>query len=511
MPDKKYHGIIFTECNGSIGWGRDAGAYTVASQLRTNGYNILVIDFFSHFDEKMWRNIIKKYVSRETVFLGFSSTHMSQLLPENWEEQYSEDHRTKKHKSWDTYFIQSPEIMNSWINFARRQQPKIKILVGGQKVAQKKSLQKKYPFVDLWIGGMADVSIVKIIDQLSQGIELPKRIRSELDYGSISEDEFSKSQIHWSKDDFLFPNEAVPLEISRGCPFRCSFCDYYKRKMNSWIKSETLLKEQLIELWENFKVKDYMITDFIVNENMNKMNMIWKVFTSLPFKPSWSGFGRLELIGKYPEMVHMIHESGAKAVQWGIESINAKVGPYIGKNTKVDEVEQLLDACRSVWKDDIIMGSGFIIGLPGDTPDDARITLKWLVAQKWLHGWEVTPLFIGLYDEKKAYTIDFSKIQKSPQSYGYEVLLEKKNDQFHCSWKNDSWTHQDTIDLIENFQRTPQWKKRLVATYHGYSRIQNLGFSHNEILSMNRVDQSWLPKLIKNYNSMAHIYFKRIF
>ena len=133
-------------------------------------------------------------------------------------------------------------------DYAKQKFPQLKIVVGGQKVAQKRALQKKYPMVDLWVGGMADKSVLGLMKQFPD----TNFVKSELDYGSMTEQEFKYSKIHWTDDDYIFPHEALPLEISRGCPFNCAFCDYPKKAVNSWTLDETHLRDVLIENYERF-------------------------------------------------------------------------------------------------------------------------------------------------------------------------------------------------------------------------------------------------------------------
>lgn len=178
-----YDVVLFTECNGSIGWGRDAGAYTVASRLRESGYKVKVIDFFSHFTAERFQRAVDLYVSNQTKFLGFSSTHFSTLMPEDWETHWSADSRTRKSNMWNVYFPFSPEEVTKWFDSAKAKYPNIKIVVGGQKVAQKRALQKKYPMVDLWVGGMADKSVLGLMEQFPD----TNFVKSELDYGSMTE------------------------------------------------------------------------------------------------------------------------------------------------------------------------------------------------------------------------------------------------------------------------------------------------------------------------------------
>jgi len=503
-----YDVVLFTECNGSIGWGRDAGAYTIASRLREAGYNVKVLDFFSHFTQQRFQNAIDLYVSKHTKFLGFSSTHFSTLMPQDWETHWSADSRTRKSNMWNVYFPFSPEEIADWFDYAKQKFPQLKIVVGGQKVAQKRALQKKYPMVDLWVGGMADKSVLSIVENFPN----KNFVKSELEFGSISEEKFKFSKIHWHHDDTLFEHEALPLEISRGCPFNCAFCDYPKKAVNTWTLDETHLRNVLLENYDKFGIKNYMLTDFQVNENLEKMSMIHRVFTSMPFDIEWSGFGRLDLLNQKPEMIDMLYESGCRSIQWGIETINDTVGPLIGKVTRRNVIEDALQKCRDNWGDNVIMGSGFILGLPGETLDTCQELVNWISEQPWLNAWEITPLFIGGYDPNKEYTIDFSKIQRDPKKYGYDVKLEPDSRGIYVEeWQNGDMTKNAMINIIEQAQSSPAWQKRIMTSYLGYSRCRNLGFTYDELYVANKYNTKWIQDHAEKYNMIANEYLRKNF
>ena len=54
-----------------------------------------------------------------------------------------------------------------------------------------------------------------------------------------------------------------------------------------------------------------------------------------------------------------MYESGCKSIQFGIETITDRVGPLIGKVTRRKTIETALQNCTDVFKNDVIMGSGF--------------------------------------------------------------------------------------------------------------------------------------------------------
>jgi len=361
--------------------------------------------------------------------------------------------------------------------------------------------------VDIWVAGMAEVAISKVLEEIGTGKPTKKFVKSEALYGSISEEEFRSTNIDWHTSDHVFSDEALPIEISRGCPFRCTFCDYRKKEFGRWIKNFDVLGRHLVSNWERFKVRHYMITDFLVNEDLKKLRAFTKMVEALPFKFEWSGFGRIDLLYKNPEMIELMKRSGCRSVQWGIESINQVVGKSIGKNTDLKVIESVLEACRTAWGDEVIMGSGFVAGLPGDTEKSVKNLFAWLHSQAWLDGWEVTPLFIGDFDESKSYTIDHSAIQRKPEKFGYITNDPQENSGGFDNWRLGDLTKQKVIHWVEEFQSSDLWKNRLVPTYHGYSRVRNLGFSHSQIRKMNRLNHTWVSEVAKSYRGLAKNYF----
>lgn len=498
-----YDVVLFSDTNGSIGWGRDAGAYTIASQLRKNGYRVKTIDFFSFFDFNRFKNVIDTYVSKKTLFLGFSCTHMTSVLPQNLEDYYMNYQTKYKDNIVNVYLPFPPDTVTEWFAYVKELYPNIKTVVGGLKVAHKIQLQKKYPFIDLWVGGLADSSIVYVANSLKNNIDIPKKlIKSEIEH-PYPEEEFCNTSIQWHKtDDTIFEGEALPMEISRGCPFKCTFCDFPKRGKNTWIKNEDAIRNELLFNYENFGTTKYMISDSQINESIDKMRMVHKVFTSMPFKVEWTGFCRLELLNTYPEMVDLIYESGCKSVMWGIETINPNTGKIIGKNTNLKQIEYLLDLCKKRWGNEIITGSGFVFGLPNETAETIKDLTNWLTVQPYLDSWVISALYIGDYDPKKSYAKSFSKIQLDPKKYGYST--EKSPDK----WSYDNISRDSMLNTVEEFYHESRHLRSIVAK-HCYMRCLNLGFSHEELLKANLGNEEWVHEAINRYRYLAKVYFKR--
>ena len=73
--------------------------------------------------------------------------------------------------------------------------------------------------IDYWVLGEADYSIVHLANQIKNSKSISSNIYSGRDFNFT---EFRNSRIKFIENDLLFPNEAVVLELDRGCNFNCS-------------------------------------------------------------------------------------------------------------------------------------------------------------------------------------------------------------------------------------------------------------------------------------------------
>ena len=58
------------------GWIRGAGAYKLATELRSAGYSVQVIDFASRLTQHEVHKLFEKFITKETKILGLSLIHI---------------------------------------------------------------------------------------------------------------------------------------------------------------------------------------------------------------------------------------------------------------------------------------------------------------------------------------------------------------------------------------------------------------------------------------------------
>jgi len=90
---------------------------------------------------------------------------------------------------------------------------------------------------------------------------------------------------------------------------------------------------------------------------------------------SWHGFVRFERDLLDPDFVSGLAAGGCRMLQLGLESGSQQVLDRLQKGTRLDEVARMLDNLRQAG---IVTYVYIMLGTPGETLDDAELTLQFL-------------------------------------------------------------------------------------------------------------------------------------
>lgn len=460
--------LLFTDVADTLGYGKYAGTYKIATEVRDHGYTCQVIDLFSYYSLDKLELIIRKFCTNETILVGFSCSIMEKRI----------NGKVLNFGRPDSEFIEVIKLMKS-IN------PKLKVCVGGARV----TIKSFWKGVDYIVLNKGDSAIIALLDHLVNETNLktikniPVPVIDGNDY-FYPQEHFAKSQIKYIKEDIIFHGEVLPVEISRGCIFKCAFChfDLIGKKIGDWQKEEDILRDELLRNYELFGSTHFMFTDELINESLPKMRSIHKVLTSLPFQASYTSFARVDLIWRFPEMRELLLESGAISLAFGIETLHEEAGKKIGKALGAQRIKETLSYCNDLWKGKIITSSNFIVGLPGEPKESILETLEYLVSEDCpLDVFSFLPLYIRAEEDGRS---NHSKIDKDPKKFGYIIEAE-------TPWQNQHMTFTEAQSLVREIWKDPrvQQKSKFNATTW-IGRILNLGYSKEEIFNILNSDIS---------------------
>ena len=162
-------------------------------------------------------------------------------------------------------------------------------------------------------------------------------------------------------------DRALPVYISRGCPFRCGFCYNEVVMKRTWRQhSDEFVLEQLQWLKDNYRINavDYA-DDYLFGRIKPMQRLVEKV--GMP----WSGQVRVQLLK--PEFVQWMRDTGCQWVNIGAESGSQAVLDSMHKDQKAEQIEWGVRNLAEIVPE-VEANLSFIVGLPEETDADRQIT-----------------------------------------------------------------------------------------------------------------------------------------
>lgn len=159
-----------------------------------------------------------------------------------------------------------------------------------------------------------------------------------------------------------------PVATSRGCPFRCCFCNPHMG--GGWRPRPLAAVFDELE----FARREFAISSFAVSEpvfNMQEERVLefcaelmrrdWRL-------PWWNPSG-MRADGITPRLVQTLKQAGCTHIKIGVETLVPEIYPLVNKGEKL---ETIIHAIRTIKAGGMPLWGSFIIGLPGDTLATAR-------------------------------------------------------------------------------------------------------------------------------------------
>lgn len=425
--------IIFTGYEKSSGLERVGGAYRIATVLRREGWDVEVIDFFYHWNLEQLKELIKiRNQTGKISWVGFSATWIN----------YSSD--------------PVQQMLIDLLRHIKTDYPDIVTLAGGQNPSIAFPI---YNDIDYIIGGFGEHAVSAVLKyKFSNGPHFKGIPRSNGWY--IDANVFypawpmSDLSIEYEPRDFIYPNETLSTEISRGCKFACTFCNFPVLG----VKEDTTrdLDGFYTELQRNYDlygVSNYQVADETLNDRDEKLAKLGSIVKQLSFEPNFSAFIRGDILFSRPQQKELLAEAGVWAHYFGIETFNHDTGKSIGKGLHPDKIKAGLLDTRDYFLNTIKKYRGtvsLVYGLPKETKESIASALDWL-CNNWSDQNVIAfPFNINLTGKK-------SIIDENYEKYGYSIMKQEKRELYNrhnffsndlTIWENENMNMYDAIEAV---------------------------------------------------------------
>jgi radical SAM superfamily enzyme YgiQ (UPF0313 family) len=456
--------ILFTETSNLPAWIRGYGAHRLANHLRQKGFSVLVVDFSSYIKFDLWKQICDYAISDSTKLIGFSTTWWPYKIPGGDSPRFAKQ-ATAEAKSVDDPTLIEAAVNGSlrdWITYAKLINPKLKIILGGPKA----NFYLDIP-ADHFVIGYGETQVEDLITQPRR--IFPKIINHDTEAKSKTFD-FKYSHTCYTEYDQIQPYEKLMIEFSRGCRFKCSFCNYPligRKDVSNYIKDPDVIYSELMHNYENYGIKDYFVADDTLNDSTEKLEQIVKGIRKLPFQPKFSAYTRLDVMVKSPEHVSLLSEIGLARTWIGLDSLHPIASKKIGKGMSEHLKKEMLYKLQEEWGKTVTIDVGYIVGLPEEPKNFIEKVAEWINEK-----------------DNPIYNVEFIALLLVPPS---TVLQYSPRSDMDINYEKYGYQ-------IPNMEKFWQWTKQDDTEIYSYDQANSLAVQ----LNSQKIKKDYLPNMEEN-------------
>jgi len=321
----------------------------------------------------------------------------------------------------------------------------LKIIFGGPEISEGSIVFKEnYPFIDTFVSGEGEWFFK---EYFTGRADYSRKFNSSELYiqpsDMLTEPEFIIEPLS-SRLLNIMPDGSVFMELTRGCPYRCSYCYYSKNfstvrdipfeKLINVLRNPGCINEIYL-LCPAFDRSAGFREKLIELKNLNHgINLHTEI--------------RTDRINR--DTAQLMYDAGFKSLEVGLQSLNRRSLESVSRNSDTDKELQGMEYLRDAGID---LKIGIIPGLPGDTPESFINTVDTLVNRGFADSIELYPLMIlpGTAIRDRA-LMDGISFQSGPPYFYYDGWGISFTDiQEITSYVEDTTGLSQGIDYIPDF------------------------------------------------------------
>ena len=417
----------------NINFTRSISCYQLKHWLSKFGFKSQVIDFCQLLSADEIFDFLEQFVSKETLAIGISTSF------------------------WPT----DKNIPSNIEDSVRR-------------------IKDKYPHLKVISGGARKTWNPEFFDKLLIGEsenQLVEWCQSQVGKSSLLNRKFDIVNLdhRFDESDAILENEVLPIELGRGCIFKCKFCSHHNlgKPKFTYQRHFDIILDEIRYNNEKFGTTKYMFLDDTVNEDLDKIKNLSTIKEQTNIDIEWTGYLRADLVWSKPESAELLINSGLRSCFFGIETFHPLAGKSIDKGWASKHGKEYIPKLyKDLWGGKINIHLNFIAGLPFEGIDSLHESLNWCKSQN-IGCHRFVPL--TLYVEKND-SFASSEFTKNYSTYGY-----KNVDHNSGYWELDTMTSLDALEF-SNYSRNVLRNINTVSSWDVFNGV-NLGYTTDDVMS----------------------------
>ncbi len=164
-----------------------------------------------------------------------------------------------------------------------------------------------------------------------------------------------------------------PLSTSRGCPYRCSFCNPHMGGQKWRPRPLDSVFEELDFARKAFGIRQFQIVEPVFNLLPERVIRFCDELIRRQSGLPWFCASGLRADRLTPEMLKSMKRAGCTHIKIGVESLVPEVFDHINKGESLEDIERAVDMVK---QEGLPLWGSFIVGLPHDTYATVMETLR---------------------------------------------------------------------------------------------------------------------------------------
>ena len=289
-----------------------------------------------------------------------------------------------------TFYIDNAPIIEI-VNFVRKHNPAVKIIVGGPHIynisCDYDEDAQAYVFqeigADIYIAdSQGELTLSHVVHQLRNGGNLSQvpNLAYFADSGTALQrtqrlpenNNMDLNSIRWETFD---PNVIAPIayvRTARSCPFACSFCNYPTLAGSHDLTSLEMIERELDGL-SRAGTKVVVFVDDTFNVPLPRFKKLLQLMIDKKYDFKWVSFLRCSNVDE--TAVDLMKASGCVGVLLGIESGDQTILNYMNKSATLDRYRW---GIRELAKRNIATYASLICGFPGESEETVRNSINFI-------------------------------------------------------------------------------------------------------------------------------------
>jgi len=167
------------------------------------------------------------------------------------------------------------------------------------------------------------------------------------------------------------PEKLIYIFTTRGCPFKCIFCQKELTGRGFRVRSVELIVDELEQIVKGYDPGVILFVDEILTLRKKRIHEMCDEIIRRGLKFEWIANTRADCVD-YPLLKHM-HRAGCRRIYYGWESGSQRMLDVLKKDLTP---EAIVEAAKMTRRAGIWAKVYLIVGSPGETPEDIEETEK---------------------------------------------------------------------------------------------------------------------------------------